>query len=162
MKKPTDVSAVAAAVRLIVKEPAPGTTFFMVAVASFVLITGKIIDDVVQSELFTSLDVSPAAMFIVPDGLLIVCAPVVPDAVFVAKNAIRPSFLMPKISVPPESSNIAVFAADDVPVPLTVKRPDDVVSVPIVREPKRWVRDVGLSAVDGLPIYVVLDPPPVH
>ena len=72
MKKPTEVSAVAAAPRFIVKEPAPGTTFFMYAVVSFVLTTAKTIDDVVQSELFTSLDVSPAAMFIVPDGLLIV------------------------------------------------------------------------------------------
>jgi hypothetical protein len=135
MKKPTDVSAVAAAVRLIVKEPASGTTFFISAVVSFVLTTAKTIDDVVQSEFVTTNDVAPAAKFTVPDGLLIVCAPVVPDAVLVAKNAIRPSFLMPKISVPPESSNIAVFAADDVPVPLTVKRPDDTVSEPIVREP---------------------------
>jgi hypothetical protein len=85
MKKPTDVSAVAAAVKLIVNEPFPGTTFFMVAVASFVLITGKTIDDVVQSELSTTFEDSPAAMFIVPLGLLIVCTDVVPVAVLVAQ-----------------------------------------------------------------------------
>lgn len=94
MKKPTDVSAVAAAPRLIVKEPAPGTTFFMYAVVSFVLTTAKTMDAVVHSEFVTNNEVAPAAKFTVPDGLLIVCAPVVPVAVLVAKNAVRPSALI--------------------------------------------------------------------
>ena len=72
MKNPTDVSAVAAAPRLIVNEPDPGTTFFMVAVVSFVLTTAKTIDDVVQSEFVTTSDEAPAAKFTVPDGMLIV------------------------------------------------------------------------------------------
>jgi hypothetical protein len=85
MKKPTEVSAVAAAFRRIVNCPAPGSTFLISAVVSFVLTTAKTIDDVVQSEFVTINDVAPAAKFTVPDGLLIVCAPVVPVAVLVAQ-----------------------------------------------------------------------------
>ena len=85
MKNPTDVSAVAAAERLIVNEPAAGTTFLICAVASFVRITGRTIDEVVQSELVTTSAVAPAAKLTVPLGLFIVCAPVVPAAVLVAQ-----------------------------------------------------------------------------
>ena len=85
MKNPTDVSAVAAALRLIVNEPDPGTTFLITAVASFVLITGSTIELVVQSEFVTTKEVAPAAKFTVPLGLFIVCAPVVPAAVLVAQ-----------------------------------------------------------------------------
>ena len=90
MKNPTDVSAVAAAERLMVNEPAAGTTFLIVAVASFVRITGRTIDDVVQSELVTTSEVAPAAKLTVPLGLFIVCAPVLPAAVLVARYDILP------------------------------------------------------------------------
>ena len=92
MKNPTDVSAVAAAPRLIVNEPAAGTTFLIVAVASFVRITGRTIEAVVQSELVTTSEVAPAAKLTVPLGLFIVCAPVVPAAVLVAQYDIFPLF----------------------------------------------------------------------
>ena len=94
MKNPTDVSAVAAASRLIVNEPAPGTTFFIVAVASLVRTTGSTIELVVQSEFVTTKEVAPAAKFTVPEGLFIVCAPVVPAAVLVAQYVILPSLSM--------------------------------------------------------------------
>ena len=85
MKNPTDVSAVAAALRLIVKEPAAGTTFLICAVASFVRTSANTSEAVVQSELVTTSAVAPAAKLTVPLGLFIVCAPVVPAAVLVAK-----------------------------------------------------------------------------
>jgi hypothetical protein len=115
MKKPTEVSAVASAPRLIVKEPAPGTTFFMYAVVSFVLTTAKTIDDVVQSEFVTTNDVAPAAKFTVPDGLLIVCAPVVPDAVLVAQYVFLPSERMRKMSLPSEFSKFTISDDEEFP-----------------------------------------------
>ena len=72
MKKPTDVSAVAAAPRLIVKEPAPGTTFFMYAVVSFVRTVANTIDEVVHSAFVTVSAEAAAAKFTVPEGLSIV------------------------------------------------------------------------------------------
>ncbi len=87
MKKPTDVSAVAAAERLIVNEPpnAAGTTFLTVAVASFVRTSANMIELAVQSELVTTSAEAPAAKLTVPLGLFIVCGPVVPAAVLVAR-----------------------------------------------------------------------------
>ena len=78
MKKPTDVSAVAPASRLIVNEPAAGTTFFIIAVASFVRTVANTMEEVVQSELVTTSAVAPIAKLTVPLGLFIVCGPVVP------------------------------------------------------------------------------------
>lgn len=92
MKNPTDVSAVAFAPRLIVNEPAVGTTFLMYAVESFVRTVANTIEEVVQSELVTTSAVAPAAKLTVPLGLFIVCAPVVPAAVLVAQYVIRPLF----------------------------------------------------------------------
>ena len=108
MKNPTDVSAVAAAVRLIVNDPAPGTTFFICAVLSFVLTTAKTMLDVVQRLFVTTSDVADAAKFTVPDGLLIVCAPVVPAAVLVARCSTFPSFLMPDKTTPDELMHLVV------------------------------------------------------
>ena len=85
MKNPTDVSAVAAALRLMVNEPAPGTTFLICAVASFVRTSANTSEEVAQRELVTTSAVAPAAKFTVPLGLFIVCAPVVPAAVLVAR-----------------------------------------------------------------------------
>ncbi len=79
MKNPTDVSAVAFAPRLIVNEPAAGTTFLIVAVASFVRTVANTIEEVVQSELVTVSAVAPAAKLTLPEGALIVWFPVVPD-----------------------------------------------------------------------------------
>ena len=85
MKNPTDVSAVALASRLIVNEPAPGTTFLITAVVSFVRTVANTIELVVQSEFVTTSEEVPPKKFTVPDGLFIVCAPVVPAAVLVAQ-----------------------------------------------------------------------------
>ena len=85
MKNPTDVSAVAAAERLIVNEPAAGTTFLICAVASFVRTVANTIELVVQRELVTTSEIAPAAKLTVPLGRSIVCAPVVPAAVLVAR-----------------------------------------------------------------------------
>jgi uncharacterized protein involved in response to NO len=82
MKNPTDVTPVAPASRLIVNEPAAGTTFFIIAVASFVRIVANTSEDVVQSELVTVSAVAPAAKFTLPEGVLIVWFPVVPDMAF--------------------------------------------------------------------------------
>ena len=71
-KKPTLVSAVAAAPRLITKLPEPGTTFLIVAVESFVRTTAKQVEFAETSELVTVRDVAAAAKFTVPDTLLIV------------------------------------------------------------------------------------------
>ena len=79
MKKPTDVTAVAAAPRLMVNELAAGTTFLMYAVASFVRTVANTSEDVVQSELVTVNAVAPTAKFTLPEGVLIVWFPVVPD-----------------------------------------------------------------------------------
>lgn len=84
-KNPTDVSAVAAAVRVIVNDPAVHTMFLTVAVASFVRTTGKTRLDAVTRLFVTTILVAPAAKFTVPLGRLIVCAPVVPVAVLVAQ-----------------------------------------------------------------------------
>ena len=85
MKNPTDVSAVAPAPRLIVNEPAAGTTFLIVAVASFVRTVANTMEEVVQSELVTTSAEAPIAKLTVPLGLSIVCGPVVPAAVLVAR-----------------------------------------------------------------------------
>ena len=85
MKNPTDVSAVAFAPRLIVNEPPAGTTFLMYAVASFVRTVANTIEEVVQSEFVTTSAEAPIAKLTVPLGLSIVCAPVVPAAVLVAR-----------------------------------------------------------------------------
>ena len=90
MKNPTDVSAVAAVPRLMVNEPAAGTTFSIHAVASLVLITANTMDDVVHRLLVTTNEVAAAAKLTVPDALLMVCAPVVPAAVLVAANDVFP------------------------------------------------------------------------
>ena len=82
MKNPTDVTAVAAASRLIVNVPDPGTTFFIIAVASFVRTVANTSEDVVQSELVTVSAVAPAAKLTLPEGVLIVWLPVVPDMAF--------------------------------------------------------------------------------
>ena len=90
IKKPTDVSAVVLAPRLIVNDPAAGTTFSTHAVASFVLTTANTIDEAVQRLLVTTSVFVAAAKLTVPDALLMVCAPVVPAAVFVAANDVLP------------------------------------------------------------------------
>ena len=66
MKNPTDVSAVAAAERLIVNEPAAGTTFLICAVASSVRTVANTMEEVVQSELVTTSAEAPAAKLTVP------------------------------------------------------------------------------------------------
>lgn len=71
-QKPTEISAFAAAPRLIVKDPFKGTTFFIVAVESLVLITAKTKEDVVTKLLVTVTDVPAAAILTVPVGLSIV------------------------------------------------------------------------------------------
>lgn len=63
----------------------------MIAVASFVLTEAYTIEVVAHIELVTTRDVAHAAKFTVPDGLFIVCAPVVPVAVFVASNVSFPA-----------------------------------------------------------------------
>ena len=96
----------AAALRVIVKDPAPATTFFIVAVASFVRMTGKT-REAVETRLFVTVRVvAPAAKFTVPALLFIVCAPVVAVAVFVA-------------SIPndPEFPIVRLFVGDAVPMP---------------------------------------------
>ena len=85
MKNPTDVSAVAAAERLMVNEPAAGTTFLICAVASFVRTVANTMEAVVQSELVTTSEPAPIPKLTVPLGLFIVCGPVVPAAVLVAR-----------------------------------------------------------------------------
>jgi hypothetical protein len=76
---------VAFAVKVIVNDPAAGTTFLIVAVVSFVRTTAKTILAVVTSAFVTTILNCPAAILTVPDGRLIVCAPVVPVAVLVAQ-----------------------------------------------------------------------------
>ena len=73
MKKPTDVSAVVLAPRLIVNDPAAGTTFSTHAVASFVLITANTIDEAVQRLLVTTSVFVAAAKLTVPEALLMFC-----------------------------------------------------------------------------------------
>ena len=92
-KNPTDVSAVAAAVNVIVNDPAAGTTFLIVAVVSFVRTTAKTMLEVVTSAFVTTRVDVPAKKLTVPDGRCIVCAPVAPVAVFVAQYDTLPSFL---------------------------------------------------------------------
>ena len=82
MKKPTDVTPVAPASRLIVNEPEVGTTFLIIAVASFVRTVANTSEDVVQSELVTVSAVAPIAKFTLPLGRSIVWLPVVPDMAF--------------------------------------------------------------------------------
>ena len=89
-KNPIDVSAVVAAVSVITNDPAPGTTFLSVAVASFVLSTAKQMLVAETIELVTVTVVPAAAMFTVPEILLIVWFPVVPPAVLVAGNVNTP------------------------------------------------------------------------
>lgn len=67
-----ETSAVAAAVRVITKEPDQGTTFLIVAVVSLVLTVTYTRLDVVQVLFVTVTVVQPAAMLTVPDGLFIV------------------------------------------------------------------------------------------
>ena len=67
-----------------VNDPADGTAFLISAVASFVRIVQKTSDVADTRLLVTTTDVPPAAIFTVPDVLLIVCAPVVPVGVLVA------------------------------------------------------------------------------
>ncbi len=124
MKKPTDISAAAAAVRLMVNEPLPGTTLSIIAVASLVRITGSIIDDVVQSELLTNLDDSPAAILIVPDGLLIVCTPVVPVAVLVEKKLTLVLSCNFNISSPLLFLTRRAFVPDPIPDDVTLRPPE--------------------------------------
>jgi hypothetical protein len=57
---------------LIVKDPAAGTTFLIVAVVSLVLTTAKTMLAVVTSEFVTTKDVAAAAKLTVPEVLLIV------------------------------------------------------------------------------------------
>jgi hypothetical protein len=75
-----------------VKEPAPGTTFLITAVVSFVRTVANTIDEAVHSALVTTKEEAAAAKFTVPDGLSIVTAPVVPAAVLVAKYEVLPLF----------------------------------------------------------------------
>lgn len=82
-----DVSAVAAALPVIVNDQAAHTTLLTnVSVASAVLITVSTILLAVTRELVTTIDAAPIAIFTVPAGLLIVCAPVVHPAVIVLKS----------------------------------------------------------------------------
>src|SRR5574343_96315 len=94
-----------------VNEPEAGTTFLIVAVASFVLMVAKILLAVVTSEFVTVKDVAPAAKFTVPTGRSMVRAPVTPAAVLVEINRTFPALpmrnfsvatLMPATSVPEE------------------------------------------------------------
>jgi len=97
---------VAAALRVIVKDPAEATTFLIIAVGSFERMTGKIRDSVETSELVTVIEVAPAAKFTVPAALLIVRAPVVPAVVFVASMPNDPEFPI-----------VRLFVGESVPMP---------------------------------------------
>ncbi len=70
-------SAVAAAVSVMVKEPAPATTFFIVAVVSFWAMVQSTCEFAVHSELVTTTEVAPDATMHCPADLLIVTAPTV-------------------------------------------------------------------------------------
>ena len=83
----------AAALRLIVKEPEPGTTFFINAVVSFVRTTANTILLAVHCAFVTTREVAAAAKLTVPAILLIVCAPVVPPAVM-ARSKPRDPFAL--------------------------------------------------------------------
>ena len=96
----------AAALSVIVKEPADATTFFIIAVGSFVRTTGNISDAVETSEFVTVSEVAPAAKFTVPALLFIVLAPVVAIVVLVAS--------MPSV---PEFPIVRVFVGESVPMP---------------------------------------------
>ena len=88
------------------KDPAAATTFFIVAVASFVRMTGKT-KDAVETRLFVTVSVvAPAAKFTVPALLFIVCAPVVAVGVFVASTPKDPEFPI-----------VRLFVGDAVPMP---------------------------------------------
>lgn len=121
IKNPTDVSAVAA-VKVIVNDPAAGTTFFMVAVVSFVRTTAKTMLDVVTRLFVTTILVAPASKFTVPLGRLIICAPVVPVAVLVANNATRPSFLTDNKSAGVEFCINIADVVEVAPAPTTCNR----------------------------------------
>ena len=69
-KKPTLVSAVAAALSRMVKDPAAGVTFLIIAVASLVRTTGSTMLLAVTRLLVTVIAVAPAAKLTVPEGLL--------------------------------------------------------------------------------------------
>ena len=71
-KNPTLVSAVAAALKLIVKEPAAGTTFLITAVASFVRIVANTRLFAVTKLFVTTRLVAAGAKLTVPDALLMV------------------------------------------------------------------------------------------
>lgn len=71
-KNPTEVSAVQAAVILIVTVPEPGTAFLTTHVESFVRAMARTMEFAVTTELVTVTLVPAAAMFTVPLGLLIV------------------------------------------------------------------------------------------
>lgn len=89
------VSAVTAAVVLIVNDPAAGTTFLIIAVLSLVIITHVIILAVVTSALVTTTELQAAAILTLPVGLSIVCAPTVPHAVIVASCTVLPVLSTP-------------------------------------------------------------------
>lgn len=84
------VSAVADETRLTVNEPDDLTTFLIWAVVSLERITAMMIEVVVAKLFVTVILLCPAAIFTLPEGLLIVCAPVVPDAVKVASKVSFP------------------------------------------------------------------------
>lgn len=68
---------------MITKDPAPGTTFLIVQVASLVRTLVKIILLVVENAFVTVMVEAAAAKLTVPETLLIVLSPVVPPAVIV-------------------------------------------------------------------------------
>ena len=77
------------------KEPEPGTTFLIIAVASLVRRTQKMRLEVVTRLFVTIIAEAPAAKFTVPDGVLIVLFPVCPAAVIVLLRE-RPPAKLPE------------------------------------------------------------------
>jgi hypothetical protein len=120
---------------VIVKDPAAGTTFLIVAVESFDRTTAKTSDVVETNELVTTSDVAAAAKFTVPDILLIVWAPVVPPAVTVVGYEINPVdaiviMLTSVFSDDPETPASATCKVIEPPRPVPVPRPPAIVIEP--------------------------------
>jgi hypothetical protein len=95
---------------VIVNDPDASVTLALVNVASVpstVIIT---IDEVVTSELVTTNEVAVAAKFTLPEGLLIVCAPVVPVVVLVASKVALPEALSILNSAPVKSPLTALIS----------------------------------------------------
>ena len=135
-------------------DPDAGTTFLTTAVASFVRTTANTMLAVVTRLLVTTRLDAPAAKFTVPLGRLIVCAPVVPEAVLVAQYDICPSFLILYKVDGVEFCTCKALFAEVAPPPLTWQVADGVkfaADVPIKVRVSR-IKKEGLTAPTAVPI----------